>query len=325
VDEEGGIHAYCITDIDCGSFSETKLRQVSSWFFHEFSHSFVNPLVEQYWDVFESGESIYELLKNKMYSAYSSWWVVVAEHLVRVNDHRLSELYHNIESGSALQSEIDSGFIFIRAAYEAVLKFEAEHGESGTNYTDYFPTIARYFMDRTDISEEDLRLLQRFTGPMNNVFLGDVLVIYPDPDRVSGVKENIMPTVDWMVLNKGFEAVSDQAALEMDLVNRSLVLFGAWGTNLILEKYREIVPFEIYPNRIIADKSYTGKNLRIALCLPNPLNPMCGMSIYTSQNTEAMQRSNSIDHGHGDWYISNSDLEVLGSGRFKNKEERWGF
>jgi hypothetical protein len=160
---------------------------------------------------------------------------------------------------------------------------------------------------------------------MNNVFLGDVLVIYPDPDRVSGVKENIMPTVDWMVQNKGFEAESDQAALDMDLGNRSLVLLGAWGTNLILEKYRQIMPFEIYPDRIIADKSYKGMNLRIALCLPNPLNPKLGMSIYTAQSTEAMQRSNSIDHGHEDWYISNSDLEVLGSGCFKNKDECWRF
>lgn len=324
-DAEGGIHAYCVADIDCSDLSGSKLREVSSWFFHEFSHSFVNPLVDQNWEIFASGENIYELLQDKIDHAYNSWWVVVAEHLVRVNEHRLSELYFNTEAENALQSEIDSGFIFIRAAYEAILQFEQEHQQKGTDYARYFPTIAQYFMDRTEISEEDLRRLQHFTGPIDNAFSGDILIIYPDADRISGVKENIMPTVDWLVVNKGFKAATDHDALNMDLSNKSLVLFGAWETNLILEKYQQDMPFEIHPDRIVADKTYQGTNLRIALCLPNPLNQKLGMCIYTTQTTEAMKRSNSIDHGSEDWYISNSDLEVLGSGRFNKKDERWRF
>lgn len=325
VDAEGKIHAYCVTNIDCSDLSDSKLREVSLWFFHEFSHSFVNPLVDQYWDIFASGEHIYELLQDKIDQAYNSWWVVVAEHLVRVNQHRLSELYSNTEEGIALQSEIDSGFIFIRAAYEAILQFEQEHQEKGIDYASYFPTIAQYFMARTEISEAELSRLQRFTGPINNVFSGDILIIYPDPDRISGVRENIIPMVDWLVVNKGFEAATDQEALKTDLSNKSLVIFGAWGTNLILEKYRQDMPFEIHPDRIIADKTYKGTNLRIALCLPNPLNPKLGMCIYTAQNTEAMKESSSIFHGPEDWYISNSELEVLGSGRFNDKDERWRF
>ncbi len=275
--------------------------------------------------MFQSGESIYKLLQEKMYHAYSSWWVVVAEHLVRVNDHRLSELYFNIEGSSALQGEMDSGFIFIRAAYEVIRQYEEEHKQKGTNYAGYFPVIAQYFMDKTDISKEDIIRLQRFTGPINNAFSGDVLIIYPDPERVSGVKEYIMPSVDWMVTNLGYEATHDQVALSMDLSKKSLVLFGAWGSNLILDKFRQDMPFEIQPDRIIADKTYEGMKLRIALCLPNPLNPKLGMCIYTAQNQEAMMSSNAISHGPADWYVSNSELEVLGSGSFKYKEERWRF
>jgi len=325
VDEGGRIHAFCVTDIDCSNFTEADLRHISSWFFHEFSHSYVNPLVEKHWDMFESGEDIYELLQSKMYHAYSSWWIVVAEHLVRVNDHRLGELYFNLESGMALQSEVDSGFIFIRAAYDAIRQYEEEHQSKGTDYARYFPTIARYFMDHTEISEEELVMLQRFTGPINNVYLGDILIIYPDPERVVGVKENIMLTVEWMVLNKGLQAVSDQTALNMDISNKSLVLYGAWGTNLILDRYRQEVPIEIYPDRIVADKTYTGTDLRIVLCLPNPLNQKLGMCIYTAQTSEAMKKANAIDHGHQDWLISNAELEVLGSGNFRKQEERWGF
>lgn len=326
VDKDGGIHAYCVVDIDCNNYSDSDFRQLSSWFFHEFSHSYVNPLVAQHWDLFESGGANYEFIKNKMHHAYTSWWVVVAEHLVRVNDHRLSELFYKCENDGVLQGEIDSGFLFIRAAYEAIRQYEEEHKLKGTNYAGYFTDIAQYFMARTELSEEDIRHLQMFTGPINNVYENGVLIIFPDPDRVSGVRENIMPTIEWMVQNKeGYEAVSDQAALDMDLSNRSLCLYGAWGSNLILEKFRQIMPFEIHPDTLIADKSYAGTNLRIALCLPNPLNPKLGMCIYTAQTTEGMKKSNTIFHGPEDWYVSNSDLEVLGSGSFQNKDGRWRF
>jgi len=245
---------------------------------------------------------------------------------VRVNDHRLSELFYKSENDGVLQGEIDSGFLFIRAAYEAIRQYEEEHKLKGTNYAGYFTDIAQYFMARTELSEEDIRHLQMFTGPINNVYENGVLIIYPDPERVSGVMENIMPTIEWMVQNReGYEAVSDQAALNMDLSNRSLCLYGAWGSNLILEKFRQIMPFEIHPDTLIADQSYAGTNLRIALCLPNPLNPKLGMCIYTAQTTAGMKKSNAIFHGPEDWYVSNSDLEVLGSGSFKNKDGRWRF
>ena len=326
MDDEGGIHAYCVVNIDCSKFTDKELLELSSWLFHEFSHSYVNPLVDQYWSLFESAEELYQIIQDKMYHAYSSWWVVVAEHLVRVNAHRLSELYFHNENAGVLQSEVDSGFLFIQAAYEAILQYEEEHKQKGRHYAEYFPSIAHYFMDKTEISEEEIARLMAFRGPMNSVYSGVVLIIYPDPDRVSGVKEYIMPTVDWMVKNKeGWEAVSDQDALDMDLSNKALCLYGAWGTNLILEKFKQDLPFEIYPDRIVADKIYEGTQLRIALCLPNPLNNRLGMCIYTAQSIEAMKDANAIFHGPEDWYVSDSDLNVLGSGSFKNKDERWSF
>ncbi|HQQ68054.1 MAG TPA: DUF4932 domain-containing protein, partial [Candidatus Cloacimonadota bacterium] len=326
MDDEGGIHTYCVASIECSKFTDKDLKDISSWLFHEFSHSFVNSLVDQYWSEFESGEELYEVIQEKMYHAYSSWWVVVAEHLVRVNDHRLAELYFHNDIDGVLQGEVDSGFLFIRAAYEAVLQYEGEHKVNGTNYAEYFPSIAQYFMDRTQVSEEEIARLMIFTGPMNNVYQNDVLIIYPDPDRVSGVKEYIMPTVDWLVTNQEcYEAVSDQTALDMDLSKKTLCLYGAWGTNLIMEKFKQDMPFEILPDRIIADKAYEGTQLRIALCLPNPLNNKLGMCIYTAQSAEAMKSSNAIFHGPEDWYVSDSDIEVLGSGSFKNKDGRWSF
>ena len=48
-----------------------------------------------------------------------------------------------------------------------------------------------------------------------------------------------------------------------------------------------------------------------------------GMRVYTAQSTEAMKGSNAIFHGPEDWYVSDNELNVPGSGSFKYKDERW--
>jgi len=59
--------------------------------------------------------------------AYGSWWVTVAEHLVRVSDIRLSELYYQIDNTNFLQGQRSQGFIFITSAYQGILKYEEAH------------------------------------------------------------------------------------------------------------------------------------------------------------------------------------------------------
>jgi hypothetical protein len=38
-----------------------------------------------------------------------------------------------------------------------------------------------------------------------------------------------------------------------------------------------------------------------------------------------MKGASAITHGPEDWYVSDRDLNILGSGSFKNKDERWSF
>lgn len=327
MDAAGGVHAYAVMNQNCQHFTKNDLRELSIWFFHEFSHSFVNPLVDRYWEIFKRGERFYELIQGKMIrQSYGNWWIAVVEHFVRTNDHRLSELYFGLDKKAVLPSEIGMGFIFIEQAYEATMRYEESRAQSGIGYDEYFPELARQFMQIEDIPEDELRQFEEFSGPINGVsFRDDILIIYPDPDRVEGVKKHILPTVKWLVQALDAQAVTDSEALEMDLKNRPLYLYGAWGTNLVLEKYKSIIPFEIDEDGIVADKLYKGRNLRIALCLRHPLNEKLGIVVYTAQNTRAMKNSNSFFHGPQDWYVSNADLEILGQGDFTQKGEVWRF
>jgi hypothetical protein len=326
IDQEGGTHAFCVVDLDFSNISEREFKHVSSWFFHEFSHSFINPLVEKHWDIFKGGQYIFENISDKMEKqGYDSWWITVVEHFVRASDIRLSELYYHIDSSKLLEGEKGRGFIFISSVYEGILNYEVAHKQEGVDYASFFPAMAQYFIDSTTISHDELDNLQKFQGPMNSVFVeDDVLIIYPDPNRVEGVSESIIPSVEWLK-NKGYEVVTDENAQKMDLSQKNLCIYGAWGSNLILKKFSKEMPFDIHLDKIIADKSYKGNKLRIALCLPNPLNPKKGMCVYTAQTTAAMKNATAIFHGPEDWYVSNSDLEVLASGYFKDKNKDWSF
>ena len=327
MDQEDGVHTYCVVSIDFSRMSERDINQVSSWFFHEFSHSFINPLVEEHWVIFKRSEAKFEHIADKMEKqAYDSWWITVAEHFVRASDIRLSELYYSFYNSNILAGQESQGFIFITSAYKGILNYEEAHLGRGINYANYFPTLAQYFVDKTVIYDKELDNLQQFQGPINSVFADeDILVIYPDPNRVEGVEENVIPTVVWLQKNMGYEAVTDKIAIEMDLSQRNLCIYGAWENNLILDKFKKNIPFEIYPDKILADKKYMGKNLRIALCLPNPLNIRKGMCIYTAQTIIAMKNANAIYHGPEDWYVSNTNLKILASGNFKNKNGDWTF
>lgn len=327
MDEAGAVHAYAVMNQDFRHFSEDDLRELSSWFFHEFSHSFVNPLVDRHWDIFKRGEHFYKLIQGKMMrQSYGNWWIAVVEHFVRTNDHRLTELYFALDKKAVLPSEIGMGFIFIEQAYDATMQYEESRSQSGITYDEYFPELARQFMQIEDIPEDELRQLDQFMGPINSVsFSPDILIIYPDPDRVEGMNKYILPTVKWLTQALDAQAVTDSEALAMDLKNRPLYLYGAWGTNLVLEKFKSILPFKIDENGIMADKRYEGRDLRIALCLLHPLNPKLGIVIYTAQNTRAMKNSNSFFHGPEDWCVTNADLEILGQGNFNDKAEVWRF
>ncbi len=163
-DSAGNIHAYCIARMNRDYSGDEQMMQLSSWLFHEFSHSFVNPLVEKHYEIFRSGEPLYEAIGDKMRTmAYSSWWIAVAEHLVRVNDARLNELFYPSESRVwSPDIEKNRGFIFIDYAHEAILQYEQSKAEQGTTYAEYFPILARSFMAINELSKEEMERLTRF-------------------------------------------------------------------------------------------------------------------------------------------------------------------
>ncbi len=320
-------HLYCVTGFYiCDNPTDT-LWNLAYMIFHEFSHPYVNPLVDEYFDMIKGRAELFEPIKTKMSMlAYPDWWIAVAEHFVRASETRLMQLFLPPDAHEAsIQYHINQGFIYMDTVFEAVLEYEQARRETGIRYDEYFPKLMQKFASITEYSPNDLQDLIGFKGPINSVNFHPIALIYPDPKRVGGVSEYILPTVDFLVQNRHFIAYTDTQALELDLSNHNIYAYGSWGTNLWLNKHLAHVPFQILPDRIIADKEYLGTNLRLASCLPNPLNPQLGLAIYTAQNTPAMKGTFMI--GPEDWYVymTNPEPKLLEKGDYSCKTGKWKF
>jgi len=327
VDSLGNNYLYCVTSIENRGDPAESILHLAYMLFHELSHPYVNPLVDKHFGLVEDASALFEPIKRKMQEqAYSSWWIAVIEHFVRGSELRLLQTYYPPEEREfTTLSNINLGFIYLDTVYDALLNYEQARRETGIRYDEYFPRLMEKFASLGKIPPAELLHLIDFNGPLNSVAKGSVAVIYPDPLRVEGVEEFIKPDVDFLVDRLKAEAYTDTQALELDFSDRSLYVYGAWGSNLWLAKHLPRPPFQILPDRIVADTIYPGTNLRLAACLPNPFDPELGMAVYTAQNTPAMRSSNSFFHGPEDWYVTDSDKNILAKGFFSDKSGDWEF
>ncbi|MDD3535266.1 MAG: DUF4932 domain-containing protein [Candidatus Cloacimonetes bacterium] len=327
VDRQNKSTLYCVTSFDASENPADTILNLTDMIFHEFSHPYVNPLVDKYFDMIKDRSELFEPIKNKMdRQAYPNWWITVVEHFVRASEARLVQLLFSREiRGSSIQWHINEGFIYLDTIYNAVLEYEQARRETGIRYDEYFPRLMQRFAAVKELSPEKLRDLIGFKGPINTARMYPVTLIYPDPKRVEGVNEFIIPTVNILIERLHATAYTDTQALELDLNEQNICAFGAWGSNLWLNKHLPKAPFQILADKIIADKEYPGTNLRLAVCLPNPLNSELGLAIYTAQSITAMKGG--IRHGPQDWYVYETDPEpkILGQGDFSCKRGEWIF
>ena len=311
VDGDDNQHNFCIM----GSFELITLV-------HEFSHSYVNPLVMERFDEVQATDALCtEQVLKRMFAGYNHWWVIVIEHFVRIAVIRiLRRLVDDYSIDDALESEERKGFLYVRFLNERCEEFE----RLGTTFEAYFPKLVEALQDLAESPDE---FLARFIdypliGPINQI-LEDMRFIYPDPAVTPGVKENILPVVEFMLERLGGVAMTDTEAMKADLSGHNLSVFGPG--NRWLDRFTDKLPFAMLPDRLVADRTYMGENLRIVCCLPSPYNAEKGLLIYTAQSIDDMSTCNSFFHGPKDYVITDADCNILSNGNFIKTDGVWRF
>ena len=104
--------------------------------------------------------------------------------------------------------------------------------------------------------------------------------------------------------------MTDAEALQTDLSQSAVSVYGTPQGNLWLARYIAALPVVIEPNGITADRLYKGSNLRFISAWPHPQNGKLGMVIYTAQRAEDVVGINSIMHGPTDYLVAQGQTIV---------------
>ena len=129
---------------DVPEFGSVKYFRHLCW--HEFGHSFVNPLTAKNIKLVKKYSKLYKPVKEKMKKqAYGNWESTVNEHIIRAVTARLT--YLNIgesEGDKQLEWEKERGFIYIDGLCEKLKKYEALKTDY-SSFAEFYPELIKGF------------------------------------------------------------------------------------------------------------------------------------------------------------------------------------
>jgi len=104
--------------------------------FHEFAHSFVNPITEEFRGEFKDPERLYEPIEAVMSNmAYGNWETMINEHIIRA----IEIIVYNEPQEIANQEQI--GFIYIRPLINCLSKYNSSY----ESFQEFYPNIVDFF------------------------------------------------------------------------------------------------------------------------------------------------------------------------------------
>jgi len=296
---------------------------------HEFSHSFVNPLGEKHREELAKYASLFEPIRSKMTAnAYGNWLTAVNEHVVRAVTTRLNHLHKSKEDGErVILGEKIYGFAYVEALCKKLEHYE-ENRDRYPTFTSFYSQLVKTFKELSEMDLEPDFYLIPFIGTINAVSANkeDVILVVPTNEKDKTAQEKIHEYVRMIkdMFYKENPLLTDTEALKRDLSKHAVVIYGTAEGNLLLEKYMKELPVSIGHDKIVADKTYEGENLRFITAWPSPENAKRGFLIYTAQKAEDIPGINSVFHGPTDYVIAR-ELAVLHSGDYKKDDKIWVF
>ena len=115
---------------------------------HEFSHSFVNPLTAQHRAEVNKYQSLYQPIAMQMkQQAYADWEHAVNEHIIRALTSRLTSRETSPAVGAAeLQEDKSSGFLYVDALAQRLREYENNRSKYAT-FADFYPQLLNVFAE----------------------------------------------------------------------------------------------------------------------------------------------------------------------------------
>jgi hypothetical protein len=140
----GGYKLYAV--IGGSDYKGNNDKTIRYLVWHEFSHSFINPLTAKYPEMVQQSAPNFEAMRKDMKKqGYSSWQTTIDEQIIRAVTIRLTEKYFGKkEADMMLASEKKKGFVYLDALIER-LKYYEQHRDEYMDIRSYFPRLLEVF------------------------------------------------------------------------------------------------------------------------------------------------------------------------------------
>ena len=330
-DGKENLYALISTDGIKDGIPYISTSELIGFVWHEFGHSFVNPLTDKHADKVTSINKLFEPIKDVMSKqAYGQWYFCLNEHIVRAVVVRLHELHIDSRTSKArLSYELGRRFIYIEPLLERLKDFERQRDETNITFSDFYPELLN-MLDSLQKIEYWKQVTMNFIGPIREVAAESKLaIIYPtndlDTETLKKIQDYALVVFNTYAKQKEGILLADTTALKTDLSEYGIITLGTIGSNLFLKQHAHALPFKVENETIYADKEYTDKDIKLLTCVPNPFNPQKGMAIYTALSNRVIQDIDNIFYSGGGDYFLFLNLETILNSGFYNKDGKWTF
>jgi hypothetical protein len=171
-----------------------------------------------------------------------------------------------------------------------------------------------------------------FRGPINAAWDSSrsLVLIVPTNEADEAIEQKIhdyVRGVQKFIIEKKLpdhqaRVVTDTEALQADLSQSCVAVYGTPRGNLWLARHIAALPVAIEPDGIVTDRRCEGSNLRFISAWPHPQNPKLGMVIYTAQRAEDIIGINTVTHGMTD-YVAAQGQTARRAGNYFGKTGHW--
>lgn len=303
---------------------------------HEFSHGFVNPHVDKYKAELSEFGHLYQPIEESMKSqGYHYWQVTVNEHIVRSNVIRMIQNERGASLAKALYYKREMGrrFIYLDAILDKVQEFESNRGTYPTFKT-FVPELLSVF---SEVSEPYIKAKQQKVEEMRKPRVDRLPKPYDFAKDSSTVfvigtheqdKESQQGMHLWVeqyrnMFSPDIRIITDNEALQMDLYQSDIVLFGTKNGNAFLSKYIDQIPVIITDTEIVTNTITKGTDLQLVTSWVSPFNNEKTLAIYTAQQTEDIKNFNNSPVKDQYHYWIAKDLITLDKGDYVNHYWIW--
>lgn len=267
--------------------------------FHEFSHGYINPLVDAHLKEIEQYAHLYEPIKESMQSqGYQDWRVTLIEHLVRTAVVRITDnfLDTNLSKNVFYKLEKTRRFIYADHFQEKLKVYEQNRMQFNT-LDSFFKELIKdlYKIDASYIEKQQNQVeIVRQTNinkiKLPNEFALDETTLFVIPTHEEN-KEDQQQIHEFVkqyrdMFSEKIQIIIDDEVLNLDISKNDIVVFGTIRGNSFLRKHHHLLPIQINEKSIITNKILKGDNFQVVTSWVNPQNPDKLFAIYTAQKAK---------------------------------------